>query len=288
MASGRADALRRTVALSRARTARLSISGLLAALFLLGYLIVTLFPIYWLVTSSLKSPVDNVTLPPVIFFWPTLEAYQRLIFFDQYYRFFLNSAVIAIATTVISVGLGSMAAYWMERHPFRFSGLLSHALLATRMIFPMAYAIPFFLLYHQLGLIGTHIGLVIAYITFGLPFAVWIMAGFYAAIPREVDEAALVDGCSPLGAFFRVVLPMSAPGLAAAGIFIFLLAWNEYLFAVILLGGGDVKTLPVAVASMGRREGLAAISTATILPMLAFFALVHKYLIRGMIAGAVR
>lgn len=263
-------------------------SGLLAGVFLAGYLIITLFPIFWIVTASLKSPSDNLTLPPVLLFWPTFQAYERVLFQEQFYRSFFNSTIVAVSTTLIALVLGSMTSYWLIRYPFRFGRVLEHWLLSTRMIFPMVYAIPLFLLFYHLGILNSLFTLITAYTTFSIPYAVWIMGGFFAAIPREIDEAALVDGCSRLGAFVRIVLPLSGPGLAAAGIFVFILAWNEFLFALILVGGGDAKTLPIVVQQMGRREGMAAVSTATMLPMLIFFGVIQKYLIRGMIAGAVR
>lgn len=261
--------------------------------FLLLYLVVTLFPIFWIVISSVKRSVDTLAMPPVWWFQPTLNAYLQVFVFENYGRYFFNTTVIALATTVISLAVGSMAAYVIDRYRFRFSDVIAYALLSTRMIFPIVYAIPLFLLYRDLNLLDTHVGLVIAYTTFSLPYAVWIMAGFFAAVPREVDEAAMVDGCSRFGAFYRVILPLTAPGLAAASIFILLLAWNEFLFALVLAGGGTAKTLPVAAAQLiGQREiewnALCAVSTATIVPLLVFFGLVHKYLVRGMIAGAVK
>ena len=266
---------------------------LLTLAFLGGYLLLSLFPIFWIVVSSFKTRVDTLALPPVWLFRPTLDAYLRVFVFEYYYRYFFNTTVIAVATTGISLGLGSMAAYVIDRYPFRFSHLIAYALLGTRMIFPIVYAIPLFLLFRDVDLLDTHLGLIIAYSTFSLPYAVWIMSGFFAAVPTEIDEAAMVDGCSRFGAFCRVILPLTAPGLAAAAIFILLLAWNEFLFALILAGGGQAKTLPVAAAQLiGQREiqwnELCAVSTATIVPLLVFFALVHKYLVKGMIAGAVK
>jgi multiple sugar transport system permease protein len=261
--------------------------------FLILYLVVTLFPIFWIVISSVKRSVDTLAMPPVWWFQPTINAYLQVFVFENYGRYFFNTAVIALATTVISLAVGSMAAYVIDRYRFRFSDVIAYALLATRMIFPIVYAIPLFLLYRDLNLLDTHVGLVIAYTTFSLPYAVWIMVGFFAAVPREVDEAAMVDGCSRFGAFYRVILPLTAPGLAAASIFILLLSWNEFLFALVLAGGGTAKTLPVAAAQLiGQREiqwnELCAVSTATIVPLLVFFGVVHKYLLRGMIAGAVK
>lgn len=275
------------------RLRRLRPSAILAFAFLAAYLLWSLFPIYWIIISSIKTRVDTLAMPPVWLFRPTLNAYKQVFVFERYGRYFFNTTVIALSTTLISLAVGSMAAYVIDRYRFRFSDLIAYSLLATRMIFPIVYAIPLFLLFRDLNLLDTHIGLIIAYTTFSLPYAVWIMSGFFAAVPREVDEAAMVDGCSRFGAFCRVILPLTAPGLAAATIFILLLAWNEFLFALVLAGGGKAKTLPVAAAQLiGQREiewnALSAVSTATIVPLLLFFALVHKYLLRGMIAGAVK
>ncbi|MBI4319614.1 MAG: carbohydrate ABC transporter permease [Chloroflexi bacterium] len=268
-------------------------SAMLAFVFLGAYLLISLFPIYWIIISSIKTRVDTLAMPPVWFFRPTFKAYLDVFVFESYGKYFFNTTVIALSTTTISLAVGSMAAYVMDRYRFRFSDLIAYSLLATRMIFPIVYAIPLFLLFRDLGLLDTHIGLIIAYTTFSLPYAVWIMSGFFAAVPREIDEAAMVDGCSRFGAYCRVILPLTAPGLAAATIFILLLSWNEFLFALVLAGGGKAKTLPVAAAQLiGQREiewnALCAVSTATIVPLLAFFSLVHKYLLRGMIAGAVK
>lgn len=269
------------------------LTGVLVFLFLAGYLFATLFPIYWIIVSSFKSRIDTLALPPVWLFIPRLDAYLEVFVLQYYHRYFLNTTVIALATTVISLGFGSMAAYVLDRFPFRYSNVIAYALLATRMIFPIVYAIPLFIVFGNIGLLDTHIGLVIAYTTFSLPYAVWIMAGFFSAIPKDIDEAAMVDGCSRFQAFVRVIMPLTAPGLGAAAIFIMLLAWNEFLFALVLAGGGNAKTLPVAAAQLvGQREiqwnELCAVSTATIVPLLVFFAFVHKYLVRGMIAGAVK
>ena len=251
--------------------------------FLLFYLVVSLFPIFWIVISSVKRSVDTLAMPPVWWFQPTLNAYLQVFVFENYGRYFFNTTVIALATTVISLAVGSMAAYVIDRYRFRFSDVIAYALLATRMIFPIVYAIPLFLLYRDLNLLDTHVGLVIAYTTFSLPYAVWIMAGFFAAVPREVDEAAMVDGCSRFGAFYRVILPLTAPGLAAASIFILLLAWNEFLFALVLAGGGTAKTLPVAAAQLiGQREiewnALCAVSTSKPSCFTAFVSVVTRSL----------
>jgi multiple sugar transport system permease protein len=277
--------------LGRGRLPRLSSVAIF--LVLAGYLLLVLFPIYWIIVSSFKIPVDTLAVPPIWFFRPTLDAYLNVFAVNNYLRFFLNSAIVAVGTVGIALFCGSLAAYALDRMPFRFSGLVSYGLLTTRMIFPIVYAIPLFNLMRHANLLETRTGLIIAYTTFSLPYAVWIMQGFFNGIPVELDEAGMIDGCSRFSAFWRVILPVAGPGLAAASIFIFMLAWNEFLFALILAGGGTAKTLPVAAAQLiGQREiqwnELCAVATVTIVPMVFFFILFQKHLIKGMIAGAVK
>jgi multiple sugar transport system permease protein len=269
------------------------LSSVATLILLFGYLLLVLFPIYWIVVSSLKVPVDTLAMPPAWFFLPTLDAYRNVFAVNYYFRYFINSAIVSIGTVAIALSFGSLAAYALDRMSFRFSGLVSYGLLTTRMIFPIVYAIPLFRLMQHANLLETRTGLIVAYTTFSLPYAVWIMQGFFNGIPVELDQAAMIDGCSRFGAFWRIVLPIAGPGLAAASIFILMLAWNEFLFALILAGGGEAKTLPVAAAQLiGQREiqwnELCAVATATIVPMLFFFILFQKHLIKGMIAGAVK
>jgi multiple sugar transport system permease protein len=278
--------------------AALRLPSVLAVAFLLAYLLFTLFPIYWIVVSSLKLRVDTLTLPPTLLFIPNFSAYENIFAFQFFHRFLLNTVIVAISTTAIALAVGSPAAYAIDRYPFRFSNMIVYAMLATRMIFPIVYAIPFFVLYHRLGeltgfrLLDTQIGLIIAHTTFSLPYALWIMSGFFSGIPTEIDDAAMVDGCSRFGAFWRVILPLTAPGLGAAAIFIILLSWNEFLFALVL-AGGQAKTLTVAASQLITQisiewNQLCAVGTVTILPLLAVFSLIYQYLAKGMVAGATK
>ena len=283
----------RTTARAIPRLLRFRLRHVLDVAFLGSYLIAALFPIYWIFVSSFKTPLDTLAIPPVWLFRPTLGAYQNIFVLDDYAWYFLNTVVIAIGTTVIALAFGSLAAYALDRYPFRFRNVIAYALLGTRFLFPIIYAIPLFQLFNRVGLLDTRTGLIIAYTTFSLPYAVWIMQGFFAGIPTDLDDAARIDGCSRLGAFWRVILPISAPGLGAAAIFIMLLAWNEFLFALILAGGGMARTLPVAASLLvGQRQiewnELCALATATIVPLLVFFGFLQKHLIRGMVAGAVK
>ena len=273
---------------------RLTHLRLVADFLLLGvWLLIALFPIYWVITSSFKNPLDTLAIPPVWVFEPTINAYLNVFVLGNYSAYFLNTVIVSVGTTAIALSLGSLAAYALDRYPFRLRELVSYLLLGTRMIFPIVYAIPLFQVFGWLGLLDSQIGLIIAYTTFSLPYAVWIMQSFFNGIPTDLDDAARIDGCSRFGAFWRVILPLSAPGIGAAAIFIMLLAWNEFLFALILAGGGQARTLPVAASLLvGQRElqwnELCAVATATIVPLLIFFGFLQKQLIRGMVAGAVK
>ncbi len=283
----------RTTARAIPRLLRFRLRHVLDVAFLGSYLFAALFPIYWIFVSSFKTPLDTLAIPPVWLFRPTLGAYQNIFVLDDYAWYFLNTVLIAIGTTVIALAFGSLAAYALDRYPFRFRNVIAYALLGTRFLFPIIYAIPLFQLFNRVGLLDTRTGLIIAYTTFSLPYAVWIMQSFFGGIPTDLDDAARIDGCSRLGAFWRVILPISAPGLGAAAIFIMLLAWNEFLFALILAGGGTARTLPVAASMLvGQRQiewnELCALATATIVPLLVFFGFLQKHLIRGMVAGAVK
>lgn len=283
-----------TVPVAKARPwFRVKPSSVIDFVFLGSWLVLALFPVYWVIVSSFKSPLDTLAIPPVWVFVPTISAYLNVFVLDNYGVYFMNTVVVSLGTTAIALSLGSLAAYALDRYPFRFRDLVSYLLLGTRMIFPIVYAIPLFQVFGWLGLLDTQIGLIIAYTTFSLPYAVWILQGFFAGIPTDLDDAARIDGCSRFGAFWRVILPLSAPGIGAAAIFIMLLAWNEFLFALILAGGGQARTLPVAASLLvGQRElqwnELCAVATATIVPLLIFFGFLQKHLIRGMVAGAVK
>lgn len=292
-AGEKAGVTARTAAPGVQRVLRLRLGDVLDVAFLGSYLFVALFPIYWIIVSSFKTPLDTLAIPPVWLFTPTLSAYQNIFVFDNYSLYFLNTVIIALGTTAIALAFGSLAAYALDRYPFRFRDVIAYVLLGTRFIFPIVYAIPLFQLFNRFELLDTRIGLIIAYTTFSLPYAVWIMQSFFAGIPTDLDDAARIDGCSRLGAFWRVILPISAPGLGASAIFIMLLAWNEFLFALILAGGGMARTLPVAASLLvGQREiqwnELCALATVTIVPLLVFFGFLQKHLIRGMVAGAVK
>ncbi len=255
-------------------------------------LVVVLFPIVWAIMSALKSGGQAQAIPPVWIFKPKLTNYVSAFVKRDFGRLLVNSVIVSLSSTTMSVLLGSLAGYGLARYPIKGNNAISMWILSIRMFPPIAAIIPFFLLYKNLGLIDTRIGLIIAYTGFNLPFAVWIMRGFFDEVPRELDEAALIDGASPLKAFTRVVLPLAAPGLVATAIFAMIFSWNEFMFALILSRSRS-QTMPVGVMGFITHRGviwgeIMAAASVIMLPMVAFTLIAQKYLVRGLTFGAVK
>lgn len=255
-------------------------------------LVWTLFPIYWLVTASVKSEIVLYGTPPAWWFRPVLESYARVLFNIPFPSYFLNSLIVAGATTVGSVILGSLAAYGFSRFTFWWSEGLRFFILLTRMVPRVALVMPYFLMMLSLGLLDTHAGLILAYISFALPFSIWLMIGFFDEVPVDLEDAAMVDGCSRLMALLRVTLPLAAPGLVVAAIFAFLVSWNEFLFALILSGIRS-KTLPVVIAGFNTDIGplysdMSAAATLVMIPNIVMTVLIQRHVVRGLTFGAVR
>ena len=252
---------------------------------------VILLPLIWVLRTSFAEKVTAYEIPPDLFFVPTLANYVEVLGRFDFGRFFLNSMVVALGTTPIAIALGALAAYAIDR--YRVGGPATPTLiLATQMLPPITLVIPFFLMFQRTGLTDTYAGLILAYLTFILPYVVWVMMSFFKQVPRELDEAALIDGCTPFGAFVRVVLPAALPGIGAAAVMSFVFCWNEFLFAL-MLAGEDSKTLPVAISSLVTQQGTAigAVSAATMLaiaPMVVIYFAIRKLLVAGLGFGAVK
>ena len=178
----------------------------------------TLFPLYWILTASLKTELSLYAKPPQWLFSPILDNYKRVFLNIPFFQYLGNSVVIALGTTVGSLVLGTLAAYGFSRIKFRGSETLRFLVLVTRMVPRMTLVIPYYLMMLKIGMLDTHTGLVVAYVSFAMPFSIWLLIGFFDDVPIEVEEAAMVDGCTPLGTLLRVVLPIAAPGLAVAAI----------------------------------------------------------------------
>jgi len=251
-----------------------------------------LFPPLMLFLTSIKTNVDALRSPPVWIFRPVLTNYGEIFRLIPFSRYLSNSLVVALLSTIIALAVGSFAAYGLTRFRFRRAKDLSFWILSIRMTPPVAAVIPIFIIMRNLRLLDTQLSLVIAYCTFNIPFAVWLLRGFFQEIPKEIEESALVDGCSSYSAFFRIALPLVAPGLAATGIFTFIFSWNEFLFALIMTGT-RAQTVPVALTGFIRETGImwshmAASGVIAMAPMILFTALVQRNLVKGLTMGAIK
>jgi multiple sugar transport system permease protein len=250
------------------------------------------FPIFWMAFTSIK-PLELISRsPPVWLFTPTIEHYRQIFVEKGLFHSLYNSFVVAGASTILALLVGAPAAYAFARFRFRGKESLAFFFLSARMTPPIAVILPFFLIARDFGLLDTRIILVLAYLTFNFGFVIWLLRGFFADTPAEIDEAALVDGCSRVGAFVRVVVPLAAPGIAAAAIICFIFSWNEFLFALVLTSA-SAKTLPVAAAGFVTDRlvlwgNLCATAVVIFLPVMFFAVFTRRYLIRGMTMGAVK
>jgi len=255
---------------------------------------VTVFPFYWMLNTSLKPPHEVFLSPPAFASenW-TLAAYDTLLRVRPFGRYFLNSLVVSAGSTLLSVVLAALAAYGFTRFHIRGAGALVVFLLFTKMLPETLLIIPYFRLMSELGLLNTHFALILAYSSFALPFSVWILIGFFRSIPREIDEAAIVDGASRLSAFFRVILPLARPGLVAVALFTFLISWNAYVWALVLTTDPSMFVLSVSIANMVGEyrvqwNELMAAAMIAAAPVMVLYALLERHLVSAITAGAVK
>jgi multiple sugar transport system permease protein len=251
-----------------------------------------LFPYFWMVASSFKSPGDVTAYPPVWLFAPTLENFRELIGDMGALSALRNSLIVVGVSTCLALIFGSMAAYALARFKIKGKEAIALEILMVRMLPPIVSVIPLFLLARQFGLFDTYWILIAIYTLMGLPFVVWVMRVFIQEIPRSVEEAARVDGCTRLQVLFRISLPLMLPGLAATVVIIFMFAWNEYLFATMLTSSA-AKTLPVVAANTVKPRGIAwgVASAAGVLmsvPVVVLALMAQRYLVRGLTFGVVK
>jgi multiple sugar transport system permease protein len=253
-----------------------------------------LFPFYWLLNTSLKTGPDLSTsalVPPN----PTLDNYESIFKDSNFTKALKNSAIVALVTTALALVVGSFCAYALARLKIRFKfGIL--AIILTITTFPqITIAAPIFKLWRDIGLYNTIPGLVIPYLTFALPLAIYILTSFFREIPRDLEEAALVDGATNFQAFYKIVVPLAAPGLATAGILTFIAAWNEFLLAITLTSSPAARTVPAAIAfftgSVQFEQPLGTFSAASVtisIPLIVMVLLFQKRIVAGLTAGAVK
>ena len=268
---------------------------------------IALFPIYWTLSTSFKlgRDVTQGHLIPWVDFVPKWRGWQSLglspdtIFTtsdvrEQFLDKFFNSVIATVGASTLAVVIGSMAAYGLSRFDYKFGRFgnsdISFFFLSQLILPPVVLALPFLVLYKQLALLDTHVGLILVYTLMVLPIVIWVMRDQFDTIPEEMEQAALIDGCTAWGAFLRIVVPMALPGMVASFILSAVLCWNEYFFASILTGF-DAQTLPVMVASQTGSQGInwwsmAALSTAAIAPLLLVGIFLERYIVMGLTAGS--
>jgi len=264
----------------------------LTAIALVPILAWTLFPIYWITAASFKTELALYARPPQWIFSPILDNYARVLTTIPFVQYLRNSLLVAAGTTLGSLVLGTLAGYGFARYSFRLSGAVRFLVLVMRMAPRIVLVIPYYLMMQRLGLLDTRTGLLVAYVSFALPFSIWLLIGFFADVPIDVEEAAMIDGCSPLAVLWRIAIPIAAPGLVVAAIFAFLVSWNEFLFALIL-SGVEAKTLPVVIAGLNTDAGplygeMSAAAVMVMLPNIVMTLALQRYLVRGLALGAVK
>jgi multiple sugar transport system permease protein len=289
--------------------ARIVVSRVLIYGTLIVWAFICLFPIYWTVTTSFKTAVDVTQghLIPWVDFQPDWRGWRSLGLSpdvigntstarDEFLKRFGNSVLVSLSASTLAIVIGSLAAYGLSRFEYKWGPWrnkdISFFFLSQLILPPVVLAMPLLVLYKELALLDTRVGLILLYTLMVLPIVIWIMRDQFDTIPVELEQAALVDGCTTWGAFFRIVLPIALPGMVAAFILSVVLCWNEYFFAA-LLTSTDAKTLPVMVASQTGSQGInwwsmAALSTAAIAPLVLIGIFLERYIVKGLTAGSVK
>jgi len=263
-------------------------------LLLLIIVIICLFPFFWMIISSVKPDSDIMSVPPTLL--------PKAVTFDHYVsvftetnipRYFINSMIVATGATFVALIFAIFGGYGFARHKFFGKSALQNAVLASQMLPTVSVIVPLFVILRSLNLINTHMGLILTYLIMTMPLSVWMITGYFKAIPVDIEESAYMDGCTRLGILFRIVLPLSAPGLLATGIYCYVVSWNEFIFALSFATQQKVMTLPIGLAEFTKEfiidwGGLMASSVLMTVPIVAVFLFLQKSFISGLTAGAVK
>ncbi|WP_108398870.1 carbohydrate ABC transporter permease [Devosia submarina] len=272
---------------------RMILGRLLSYLTLGIAVLLILFPVYWMVITSLKLPREIYRVPSL---WPkafTLDNYYTLLFDKNFLHPIFNSLIVATTVTVISVIFSAFAAYSMVRFRYRFKGVIGRLILFAYLTPGSLLFIPLSILMAQLGLSNSLQGLILVDLAFSVPLATWLLQGYFRGVPRELEEQGLIDGLSRMGALFRIVLPLSAPGIAAVSIFVFTGAWNELLFALVLVTSESQRTAPLALNYLITSDvlpwgPLMAGAVVSSLPLMILYFVAQRFMVQGLTAGSVK
>lgn len=250
-----------------------------------------LLPLFWILRTSMITKVEAYKMPPNWMAAWTFDNYIAIFTNNPFGKYFMNSFFISLASTLVAVMLGAMSGYWICRMAKR-KDQMKLTILVTQMIPPVVMVIPLSLIVKNLGLDDSYFALIMSYLSFNLPYVIWMLLSHFEAIPKELDDASAVDGCSRVQAYFRVVLPLVMPGIMATAVYSFIVSWNEFMFAL-NMAGMNTRTLPVAIASLDTQQGvmiaeLCASTIVAILPVIFLTVFIKKYLVQGLTFGSVK
>lgn len=264
---------------------------ILRVVFLIAALVFVLFPLVWLALGSLKTRNEALALPPRIIFDPTFEAYSKIVA-GGFIRAFGNSLTIALSNVALALAVGTPAAFALTRMRGRISNDLSFWILTIRMAPLFAVILPLYVLFKSVGLLDTKLAVVLAHLTLTLPLAIWMLMTYFRSMPVELDQAAMIDGASPLQVLLYIIVPISRPMLASVAIVVFIFSWNEFLLAFVL-SARNAQTVPVAVAGLAGTMTfdwplIAAISVCSMIPAFIFVGIAQRHIVTGLASGAVK
>ena len=253
----------------------------------------SLLPFVWFVDTSLKTPLEVTSIPPVLIPSGTLQSYMSAINEYNLLHYVRNSIIVAGATTLLTITISIFAGYSLARLRLKLKGLIMGSLLVVSMFPQISIAGPVWQILQDLGLLNSYPGLIIPYVTLTLPLGVWIMASFFRELPEELEDAARIDGCGHFHTLFKIMVPLAAPGVFTAAILIFIYAWNEFFFALLIMTEQRFQTLPVGIALFQGQYTLpwgeiAAASTVATIPLVALVFIFQKRIVRGLSAGAIK
>ncbi len=258
--------------------------------------IILIFPFYWMLITSLLDRGSLLTYPPQLL--PNLKEINLSAYFNALsekpiIKWFFNSSYVALFSTICTLIISSLAAYSISRYSSKFNRLMGYSLLVIRMLPGTLLIVPFYIIFKKLGLINTHLSLIIVNVASITPFATWMMKGFFDGIPVSLEESAQIDGCTPFQAIWKITLPLTAPGLSAVAVYSIIISWSEFLFARTFLTGQDTWTITVGISSLiGEHviiwNELMAGALISTIPVIIAFVMLEKYIVAGMTAGAVK
>jgi multiple sugar transport system permease protein len=262
--------------------------------FLLVMLLYNLTPFLWMVLTSLKTDAEAVRIPPSI--WPeepTLDGYVQILRYGDFPTYFMNSFIVAFGSAALSTAIGALGGYGLSRFRFRGRAIILATVLFSQVLPGILLVGPYFEMLSRIGLYNSYIGLILAFTSLTLPFSLWMLKGYTDTIPRDLDDAAMVDGCTSLGAFRRVIFPLVAPGVVATLVFAFLLAWGDLLWALVLTSGDDMATLTLGLTRLVTQfrtvwPQLMAGSVVAAVPSIVLYVWLQRYLVEGISGGAVK